>query len=350
MAILYIVAASLISMWPISYCLIDELPQFVSISQAKTVKLLFVGDVMAHSPQIAKAQRNDSYDFKPCFRYVKTDFNSADIVVANLETTLSSTPPYGGYPLFKTPEALAQALADAGVDVVTMANNHALDMGSTGVEQTLQILSKYNIAATGVFKDSVDYVKRNPLRVERNGINFAILAYTYGTNGIPPRGTVKVNMLDTLQMSKDLRLCQDADCIIALLHWGYEYAPRPCREQRQIADFLHRAGCQVVIGSHPHVVQTANCSKTAVTVYSLGNFISNQRGRYCDGGIMAQVEVSKDSVGCQFNLDIQPVWVRQRDYAIIPKNVGDTIAMSVDERNAYLTFMRDTKKIFTSRF
>ncbi|MBQ9137468.1 MAG: CapA family protein [Alistipes sp.] len=323
-----------------------EPPQFGQAEPLQRLKIIFAGDVMAHSPQVSKAKRGSGYDFKPCFRYIKPIFEAADLAIVNLETTLSDTAPYSGYPAFRAPAELAEALADAGVDVAVTANNHALDAGAKGVASTIEILARNGIQSTGTFRDSTDYTNRNPLIINRNGIRLALLSYTYGTNGIPtPKGTL-VNLLDTLQMKADIARCKDADCTIAFLHWGAEYSMRTSREQRTVADVLHRDGCQVVIGSHPHVVQGAEVTKRAVTLYSLGNFISNQRTAGSDGGIIAQLEVVKDGDDCQFWVDIVPVWVRHCDYTVLPKSVGDTISLRADERAAYKNFMTNCAKIF----
>lgn len=345
MAILYLLCASLLSVWCVARFIVpvEPLVEYTPPPPPAKVELLFVGDVMAHSPQVAVAKRDDGYDFTSCFKYVKPIFDSVDCVVANLETTLAEAPPYSGYPCFRAPAALATALADAGVDIAVTANNHSLDNRREGVESTLDILRKSGISAVGTTEDNV-------LRFSIEGVNFAIMAYTYGTNGIPVPEGVSVHKIDTVAMSRDLARAADADCRIAFLHWGTEYSRRPNRQQCELADFLHRSGCQVVIGSHPHTVQCAECAGNSITVYSLGNFISNQRMRYSDGGVMAKVTVEKDSVGCQFDLDILPVWVRKEGYVVFPQSVADTTNLNTAERAACNLFFEDTRKIFSSDF
>lgn len=109
-----------------------EKPAFESRPKPERVSIIFAGDVMMHTPQITKAKRDNGYDFNSCFRYVKPLFERADITVANLETTLTDNPPYSGYPSFRSPAQLAQALAAASVDVAVTANNHSLDAGAKG--------------------------------------------------------------------------------------------------------------------------------------------------------------------------------------------------------------------------
>ena len=332
--IVFVLCASAISLWCVDGLVMSEKVLFKSKPQPDSVKLLFIGDIMAHTPQIVKAKRVSGYDFKPCFRYVKPIVSSADYAVANLETTLTDTPPYTGYPRFRSPSQIADALVDAGVDMVTTANNHTLDNGTDGVFQTIEITRRAGLEFIGTSRP-------NPLIVNVKGFDIAFLTYTHSTNGIVIPSGVTVPMLDTICMARDLELCRDADCRVAFLHWGAEYVTRPSRNQLDIADFLHRSGCEVVIGSHPHAVQRTECSKSRVTVYSLGNFISNQSTRYSDGGVMAEVTVVRGEDGCEFCVNIIPVWVDRSDYAIIPRSVGDTLGLGAD----YELFMSDCEKI-----
>ena len=317
----------------------SEKPQFERSEPNPRATLLFVGDIMCHAPQIAKAKGVNGYDFNSCFKYVKPIFEDADYTVANLETTLGYSEPYSGYPRFKSPAALAEALAAAGVDMVSTANNHTLDYGAEGVLSTIDIVRKCGLEVIGTNIP-------NPLRIRIKGIDFAFLTYTHSTNGIALPEGVSVPMLDTLAMARDLAAVSDADCRVAFLHWGTEYSSVPSRGQRAVADFLYRAGCQIVIGSHPHTVQGAVCDGRRVTAYSLGNFISNQSGHNNEGGIMARVTVEKCADGCQYWLDIEPVWVDRSDYTVIPKSVGDTLAMNSRVQASYRSFMSHTAKLF----
>ena len=161
------------------------------------VRLLFAGDVMQHLPQVTAARRGDGFDYRGVFACLRGRFRSADLVVVNLETTLTRTDRYTGYPCFRSPVALADALRDAGVDVAVLANNHCCDGGAAGVRTTVAELGRCGILHTGVFTDSLDRAANNPLWVERYGVRFALLNYTYGTNGIPVPAGVEVNLIDT---------------------------------------------------------------------------------------------------------------------------------------------------------
>ena len=309
------------------------------------LRMLFVGDAMCHSPQIAAAHRADgSLDFRGSFAEVKPYFDRADIAVVNLETTISPNTNYSGYPTFSSPAEYAEALAWVGTDVALLANNHCCDRGVRGIRSTIATLDRLGLSHTGAFADKDDYAANNILRFERNGLHLAIVNYTYGTNGIPVPSDCVVNLIDTVRMASDLALArQGADCLVACMHWGEEYRSRPTRLQRSLAEFLHRHGVDVVVGSHPHVVQPAVTDGRSVTIYSLGNFVSNQRKRYCDGGVMAEVEVVKSADGeCRYSVRVTPVWVKLPGYVVLPPESAAKCSQSAE----YEQFMYDTERLF----
>lgn len=312
------------------------------------VRLLFAGDVMAHTPQLTAARTADGqYDFRPVFAYLKPRFAEADAVIVNLETTLSPEPPFSGYPCFRTPASMADALRDAGVDMAVLANNHCCDAGERGIRRTARELERCGIRHTGVFADSIDFVARNPLLFERRGIRFALLNYTYSTNGNPvPKGVI-VNRIDSALMVRDLeRVRRDSvDCTIVCIHWGVEYERRENGSQRHLADLLRRHGADIIIGSHPHVVQPFRADSLHAVFYSLGNFVSNQRWRYSDGGLMAEVTATRRPSGrMSYTARPVPVWVLHPGYRIVPPEVGDTLPMAPAVRAQYERFMEDTRR------
>lgn len=328
-------------------------------SRMRSVKIVAAGDLMQHRPQVVAAQLDDTtkFDYRPSFRYVADRFREADIAIVNLETTLSERGPYTGYPCFRSPAEVADAMADMGVDVAALANNHCCDRGAYGIESTADILDKRGICRVGVYRDSVDYQKNNILYLERYGIQFAVVNYTYGTNGINvPKGMV-VNHLDSVAIGRDLAsINRDVvDCVIAVVHWGNEYERQANREQRQMADFMHRNGVDLIIGSHPHVVQPYDIRDDGkITLYSLGNFVSNQRTRYRDGGLVATIDVTVVEQGCgkkllnrrvDYDLNVTPVWVLLPEYEIIPSDVGADVKMNYDSRFRYNRFMEDVREL-----
>ncbi len=274
------------------------IPYIHLYGQNDTLRLMFTGDIMMHKPQI-EAARNDkikTYDFNNSFIYVKHIFSQADFVIGNLETTLGSKP-YSGYPRFSAPAALAKALKNAGFNVLVTANNHSADKGKTGIFKTIEILKQNKIAQTGTFKSAQDRNEKNPLILDRKGFRIALLNYTYGTNGLPVPKPAIVNLIDTTQIKADLKKSRQyhPDLIIVFLHWGIQYQSRPHQSQLELEKFLHRQGVRIIIGSHPHVVQPVRFNENKLTVYSLGNFISNQRTYPRDGSIIFYLELVKKS-------------------------------------------------------
>ena len=309
-----------------------------------TVKLLFTGDVMQHLPQVAAARREAGFDYSETFAAVKPRFWAADLTVVNLETTLTRFDDYAGYPTFRSPAALADALAASGVDIATMANNHCCDGGAAGIRTTIEELERCGIRRTGVFADSLDRATHHPLRVECRGVRFAFLSYTYGTNGLPVPPGATVNTIDTVAMARDLAAAaaDSIDCVVVSMHWGNEYERQPNAMQRRLADFLRRHGVDLVIGHHPHVVQPCEADSTGAVLYSLGNFVSNQRRRYCDGGLMAEVDATRHPDGrMTYALRIVPVWVAMPGYRILPPEAADTLPLPA----AYRQFRSDTEAL-----
>jgi poly-gamma-glutamate synthesis protein (capsule biosynthesis protein) len=270
------------------------------------LKLVFAGDIMGHSTQIKAALLPDgTYDYHHCFKYVAPILKQADLAIGNLEFTLPGKPPYSGYPQFRSPDAVAVALKEAGFDMMVTANNHSNDAGKTGVENTIHTLRKLGFHQTGTFLDSMDRSLNYPLFIQHGNFKLAFLNYTYGTNGIPTKFPVIVNQLDEKQMAADMEKARDSnpDAIIVMVHWGNEYQLVETSYQRQLAQKLFLWGAKVVIGSHPHVVQSIELTtqtdsirkgELTVVAYSLGNFISGQIKTYTDIGAMVEVELEKE--------------------------------------------------------
>jgi len=305
--------------------------------QAQSLKIVFAGDLMGHGPQHKAALRADgSYDYSPCFRFVKDYIQSADLAILNLEVTLAG-PPYTGYPQFSSPDALAVAALDAGFDIFTTANNHCMDRGRSGLERTLYTLSTLSLPPLGTYLDRQQHDSLHPLIVERNGFRLALLTYTYGTNGIPAVSPNIVNLIDTAEMARDLRVARErgAEFVITLIHWGIEYAVKANAEQEQTARWLLEHGCDAVIGGHPHVVQNftldaipGNDRYPEIVVYSMGNLVSNQRDVNCDGGIMVELNLHKNPNTNTITQDCHymPYWVHRGtvdglyQYYIVPSS------------------------------
>jgi len=270
-----------------------------SFSQQE-VSMLFVGDVMQHDGQLKAAYntKSNTYDYNDCFKFVKPIIEQHDIAVANLEVTHGGKP-YKGYPQFTAPPALSSALKFAGFDVILTANNHSCDKGSKGVIGTLDVLDELGLTHTGTFRNKAERDSTYPLILNKNGIRIALLNYTYGTNGLKVAKPLIINYIDSAMIAKDLAKVKtmNADQIIVFTHWGKEYLPLPDNYQKKWEAFIYRHGADMVIGGHPHVVQPIERKKVEnkdkFTVWSLGNHISNQRGRTKDGGLMVAATLEK---------------------------------------------------------
>ena len=314
-----------------------------------SLRIVVGGDFMQHAPQVERArQSNGRYDYTASMQYIAPAFRAADVAILNLETTLSVTGPYTGYPCFCSPVEVADVMVDMGIDLVALANNHCCDRLARGIRSTTEALDRRQLRRIGAYRDAWDYEQNKVQYISCEGINLAFVNFTYGTNGIPvPKGCVvdmleRDNMLQVLQSVDRSRV----DCIVAIVHWGNEYERRQNRQQEQTEAFLRENGVDVIIGSHPHVVQPYWVdAEEGVTLYSLGNFVSNQHRRYCDGGLVATIDIKKLRSGeLRYEATVEPVWVRLKDYAVIPKSVGDTLKLSRTEREEYNLFMSDTRK------
>lgn len=289
--------------WLLIGLLLFCLAAFAGRAQTDTLRLLFAGDIMGHATQIKSAEvAAGEYDYRPCFRYISPILQRADVAIGNLELTLPGQPPYTGYPMFRSPDALAVALREAGFDIIATANNHSNDARGKGVVNTIETLRRLGFQQTGTFKNQRERDLFYPLMVYQNSFKLALLNYTYGTNGIPTDSPTIVNLLDTVQIAADLAeaRARKPHFIIAFVHWGSEYQTEENAAQRRMAHFLIRNGADLVVGAHPHVVQpikietvttTDGTQRSAVVAYSLGNFISNQQKPGTDGGILFGVEL-----------------------------------------------------------
>jgi poly-gamma-glutamate capsule biosynthesis protein CapA/YwtB (metallophosphatase superfamily) len=289
------------------------------------LKIVFAGDIMGHDAQIQGAydEQTGSYNYEPTFRYISSYIGSADIAIANLEVTLAGDP-YSGYPRFSSPDNLAIAAREAGFDIFVNSNNHALDRGKIGFNRTLDILDSLEIIHTGTFRNINERDLNYPLIVEKNNISIALLNYTYGTNSLKEDAPCIVNRIDTASIRKDIMKARSAcvDYIIVTMHWGNEYERYENETQAFLAEYMLRNGADAIIGSHPHVVQpvklyysdNSDSSVFNLVVYSLGNFVSNQREQYKDGGIVFELVLVKTGSGTRVSdYSYLPAWVYRED-------------------------------------
>ena len=266
------------------------------------LSVLFIGDIMGHDTQIRSAEKKESgtWDYNDVFRYLKPVISESDMAIANLEVTLAG-PPYKGYPRFSSPTALAEACRNTGINYLVTANNHAADRGENGITGTINTLDSLGIYHTGTFRNKAEKDSLYPLMINHSDINIALLNYTYGLNGLKVKEPAIVNMLERDLVVRDIEKAVNkrADYIILFLHWGNEYDTIPSSNQVEMTEYFFSCGADLIIGSHPHVLQKMIWQRSDSTydnkavVYSLGNFVSNQRKPKTDGGAMVKIELVK---------------------------------------------------------
>lgn len=262
-------------------------------------EIVFAGDAMMHTLQIEVSKQKDGgYDFSECFAEIDSYIRSADYAVVNLETPVSQ-PPYSGYPRFNAPATYLDALKDAGFDLFLTANNHTLDRADEGLCNTIDSLEARHLDHIGTYKSDSARHATVPFIRNINGIKIGFLNYTYGTNGLLPKTDVKVDYINREQIRRDVEATRNAgaEYIFACIHWGDEYKLLPNKVQCELGLFLHEIGVDAVIGSHPHVIQPIELKDGRLTVYSLGNFISNMLTRDTRGGALVRVVVKRDTHG-----------------------------------------------------
>ena len=302
-----------------------------------TINIKATGDIMFHPSQIDGAYDSSTgtYDFYNSFKAVKSIFQEADLAIANFEGTTAGNDVYAyqGYPLFNAPDEVLDAIKDAGFDVLSTANNHSLDTRKAGVIRTIEQIKKRGMDSIGT------YVKKPENRVlikEVKGIKLAILSYTEMVNGLdsllsPEDLDSMINIINETKLKEDIAYAkkQNADVIIAYLHWGNEYAREQTQAQEDLADMLFKEGADIILGSHPHVIQPTKTlkyeGKTKFVAFSMGNFLSNQRvetlvpygmtesiSRYTEDGVIIDIEIEKKGETGEVsikNIDYIPLWV-----------------------------------------
>lgn len=260
-----------------------------------------IGDILIHNEVYEDAKQKDgSYDFHSMFDEVRATMQKPDILVANQETMIGGEKlGLSTYPAFNSPYEVGDALKAAGVDIVTLANNHSLDRGEVAIKSAISHWDQINMPYTGAYKSKSDHDKIRT--ITKNNIRFAFLSYTYGTNGIPiPKGKdYLVNLIDKKKIQLDVQRAKaTSDVVVVSMHWGNEYERLPNTYQKDLAKKLADMGVHIVIGNHTHVLQppawvTGKTGKRSFVLYSLGNFLSAQDELYELIGGIASIEVVK---------------------------------------------------------
>jgi len=329
-------------------------------------KLIAVGDIMMHLPQTRSGYdaETNTYNYDSFFSEI-TPFLQGDWVIGNLETPLAGEDlRYTGFPEFNAPPELADSLKLAGFNILTTTNNHSLDRREKGILRTLDNLRSRGLIPVGTAATPEE--AEEITMVTHHDITMAILAYTYGTNGIPiPEGKpYLVSMINETRMIADIKKARvlGAELITVALHFGNEYQSDPTEEQKLLVDTLFQAGADIILGSHPHVIQPyeivevttdEGVHKKGVVIYSMGNFISNQdrflnRNKPTDVGVIFEVGIRKlypDQTVELSEVKAIPTYVHKykdngkSQYRILP------LEAILSERNDDLLTVEDYKRI-----
>ena len=292
-----------------------------------TATVFMVGDALIHYGVYHDAQQADgTYDFKPMLEYMKPIVSKYDIAYYNQETILGGDNlGISSYPRFNTPQSEGEAFLDAGFNMVSLASNHTMDKGEQGVLNSVAYWkSKKDVAYSGQWSSFDDRAEQIAKVYEVNGIKYGYISYTTWTNGLEtPVGKEYLNnVYSDEKAAADIATLKDkVDFIIVAMHWGTEYSFGVNEKQDEIAKYLSNLGVDLIIGAHPHVVESCeyiNDNKTFV-IYSLGNFISDQGDIDNLTGLAMEVTLKK------------------------VVNVDDTVTKSVESPKAELLYTKDKK-------
>jgi poly-gamma-glutamate capsule biosynthesis protein CapA/YwtB (metallophosphatase superfamily) len=313
-----------------------------------TITIAAVGDLLMKAPIIASARLdgNGQYNFDPIFEAVKPQLQNANLLIGNLETTFSGKPrksgkyetraPRTGYPAFNCPDELAGTLKRLGFDVLTTANNHCMDGGTSGLKRTLKVLDRQGLKHTGTARSARE--ARRYMMLDVKGIKVGILSYTTGTNSIPFPRAYLVNKIRLGRIAADIKaMKRRADFVIVCLHFGLEYHRSPNARQKGIVNAVFKYGADAILGAHPHVLQPVKVSrvkdgkgrvKKRVVAYSLGNFISTRlhKNVHTQRGLILKLTVQKDRRGRTSLIGVSKVHTKvnssgeigNRTYRVVP--------------------------------
>lgn len=318
-----------------------------------------IGDILIHDWVYNDAKTADGYDFNPMFENVHEILQKPDFLIANQESMPGGEElGISSYPLFNSPYEIVDALMNAGVDMVTTANNHMLDRREQGILNSIAYYEKVGLPYTGTFKSPEDKEKIRIMDV--NGIKIAVLAYSYGTNGIPiPKGKdYLVSLIDVEQIIKDInRAKEQSDFVLLAMHWGDEYRRYPNQTQKNLAKQLIEAGADIIFGHHPHVLQPIEWiekpdGKKGFVIYSLGNFLSGQIWDYKDIGGMIELTLEKRVENNETFTDIIDVQfyptfsssIRFKTYRVYPLDVANEKGFTKSTSEEIIDFLFSYEK------
>lgn len=286
------------------------------------VKILAMGDMIFHQPIVKNYRTGESYDFTPIFANISEDINWADLAIANFEGSVNSNRKLSGFPMFNFPKESIYSLKNAGFDILSTANNHSLDTGLEGVAETISHIKESGMKSFGTLVEDGE----KGIVVEKNGIKIGLISFTDTLNGMDSLMRNKEYSVNTFSqdLAGDIKNLKDkSDIVIVYPHWGNEYQHHPSERQIFLKEKLHEYGADIILGSHPHVLQRYEVeeinNKKLFTIYSMGNALSNQRVENLkksgvDTGALVKLEFEKDNISGVTNLksfEVQPTYVNR---------------------------------------
>lgn len=303
-------------------------PQTVDNKQEKvSIRIAASGDFLYHIGVYRSAWNGTTYDFANDYEQIQPLISNMDLAIGDFEGTISSEYELSGYPLFNAPIEVVSSIKSTGYDVVTLANNHILDSRLSGLQSTVKAFNDAGIDTVGVKANSSTpdiFVK------DVKGIKVAILAYSYGFNGMEntlsdEEYAMHMKDLNPKKIQKDLQEAEKlADITVVLPHMGVEYQLEPTQEQKELYHQMIEWGADVIFGGHPHVIEPTEIIKKdgeqKFILYSMGNLLSNQRYETVDNnywterGVIMEVEVTKNNGKTTItNIVPHPTWVSREE-------------------------------------
>lgn len=348
------------------------------------LSLIAVGDNLIHGSVYRDANKHanyNGYDFKPIITNIKEIVSNYDVAYYNQETILGGTElGLSDYPTFNSPYEAGDAMIDAGFNLVSLATNHTMDSGKKAVENSCNYWNeKKEVLTSGSYCSEEE---KNEIRIkEKNNITYTMLNYTYGTNGMPVPNDYLVNVWPTdidninnpekdtkyqaykTKVKEDIEKVRDkVDLLIVAMHWGVEYTHNPTEYEKDMASYLSSLGVDLIIGTHPHVIQPVTWIDNTLVIYSLGNFLSAQYQNQstctyykCTTGLMTSLKVEKIEKGKNKEIKItnieneliynyynQSTW---RGFKIIPFSNPEIKEYLTDYKKVYDTYKEVVQRL-----
>lgn len=348
------------------------------------LSLIAVGDNLIHGSVYRDANKHanyNGYDFKPIITNIKEIVSNYDVAYYNQETILGGTElGLSDYPTFNSPYEAGDAMIDAGFNLVSLATNHTMDSGKKAVENSCKYWNeKKEVLTSGSYCSEEE---KNEIRIkEKNNITYTMLNYTYGTNGMPVSNDYLVNVWPTdidninnpekdtkyqaykTKVKEDIEKVRDkVDLLIVAMHWGVEYTHNPTEYEKDMASYLSSLGVDLIIGTHPHVIQPVTWIDNTLVIYSLGNFLSAQYQNKstctyykCTTGLMTSLKVEKIEKGKNKEIKItnieneliynyynQSTW---RGFKIIPFSNPEIKEYLTDYKKVYDTYKEVVQRL-----